>query len=96
MRDYRLCVYLGYGLAQVVVVIGLVGEKGLSLEALQKGFGGEAVVPLAGGEDEAQRPAKSVADHMDLGGQTTSGTPQRLILGPPLSARRLLVDADQG
>ena len=38
---------------------------------------------LADGKDEAHRPAERVAGHVDLGGQSTSGTPQSLILAPP-------------
>lgn len=74
------------GLAQVVVVIGPVGQHGLRLEAFEQGLCGQVVVPLAGSEHEAQRPAERVADHVDLGGQTTSGTPQRLSFGPPFPA----------
>jgi hypothetical protein len=38
---------------------------------------------LAGCDDEPQRSPKRVRQHVDLCGQSASGTPQRLILGPP-------------
>jgi hypothetical protein len=37
-----------------------------------------AVVPLAGREHHAQRPAAAVAAKMDIGGQPAPGTPERL------------------
>lgn len=33
-------------------------------------------------DDKAERPPESVGQHVYLGGQSASGTPQRLILGP--------------
>ncbi|GBQ54663.1 hypothetical protein AA0243_0684 [Novacetimonas hansenii NRIC 0243] len=33
--------------------------------------------------NEAQRVARHIGQHVDFGCQTTSGTPQRLILAPP-------------
>lgn len=56
---------------------------------------GETVVALAGGEDETQRPAPGIADHVELGGQTHLGNAPTPDPAPPFSARRLLVDADQ-
>jgi hypothetical protein len=41
------------------------------------------VVRLAGREHRPQGPPQRVAQEMDFGRQTSSGTPQRLILGPP-------------
>jgi hypothetical protein len=40
-------------------------------------------VRLASRDPKAQRPSERIGQHMDLGRQSTSGTPQRLILGPP-------------
>lgn len=45
---------------------------------------------------KAQRSPKGIGQHVDLGGQTASGTPQRLIPHPPFSAGRLLVRPDDG
>lgn len=39
---------------------------------------------------------KHIGEHVNLGGQSTSGTPQRLILWPPFSGCGLLVRADNG
>jgi hypothetical protein len=38
---------------------------------------------LSGREKEAQRPAQRVGEHVDFSGQSSSGTPQSLILAPP-------------
>jgi hypothetical protein len=40
-------------------------------------------VDLAASEDEAQRPSEGVGEHVDFGGQSSSGAPQSLILVPP-------------
>jgi hypothetical protein len=41
------------------------------------------VADLAGRHDKAQGTPECIGQHMDLSRQSTSGTPQRLILGPP-------------
>src|SRR5690606_26569227 len=41
------------------------------------------VVRLSGGQDEADRATLGVDREVNLGAQSTSGTPQRRILGPP-------------
>jgi len=41
------------------------------------------VTNLPSRDNEAQRAAQRIGQHMDLGRQTTSRTPQRLIFGPP-------------
>jgi hypothetical protein len=38
---------------------------------------------LTRGEEEAQRPAEPFGEHVNLGRQSSSGTPQSLVAGPP-------------
>ncbi len=38
---------------------------------------------LPGGEEEADRPPEAVDRDVPLAGQTSSGTPQSLVPGPP-------------
>ena len=70
-------------LAQLVAVLGFVGDNGATVYPVEQRGGGNDVMGLAACEDEAQRAAKRVGEHMDFGGQSSSGTPQSLILGPP-------------
>jgi hypothetical protein len=51
--------------------------------ALQKVGGATQVVRLAGRDREPQRPAAGIGEHVDLGGQSASGAPQRLVARPP-------------
>ncbi|MGR4862641.1 hypothetical protein [Caulobacter sp. LARHSG274] len=44
--DLHLC----DGLAQIIVVMSFVGQDNLALKAVEQSLGGEAVVPLTGGE----------------------------------------------
>ncbi len=70
-------------LAQSIAVIGFISKNSGSGLPFQKSFGLGAVANLSGGDDEAYRAAERVGKHMDLGGQSASGAPQRLILCPP-------------
>ena len=81
--DHGLGLHLGDVISQVIAVIGFIGENGVGVLALQERPGGSDVMGLSGGDVKPQRPAERVGEHVDLGGQSTSGTPQRLILGPP-------------
>lgn len=68
---------------ECVAVVSLVCEHGFgSLTFQQSGSLGD-VANLTGRDDEAQRPAQRIGQHVDFGGQSASGAPQRLILGPP-------------
>jgi hypothetical protein len=82
--------------AQRAAFIGFVGEHGLPWLSVEQSGGLGRVASLAGGDDRAQRPAQGIGEHVDLGRQSTSGTPQRLILGPPFSAGCLLVGSNDG
>jgi hypothetical protein len=41
------------------------------------------VMCLTAGQNEAQRPAICIGEGMNFGRQSSSGTPQSLIFGPP-------------
>src|SRR5690554_4954012 len=75
-------------LANGVAVVGLVGNDGVAGGAVQQRRGRAAVVHLAAGQQEAQRPPERVGNEMDFGRQSASGTPQSLVrapfLAPPL------------
>ena len=82
-RDHRLGVHAGDPFTQVIAVIGFIGEYRFGPLPFQKIGGRSDVVRLASRDREAQRPSERIGQHMDLGRQSTSGTPQRLILSPP-------------
>ena len=73
----------GDELSQRVGVVGPVGENGLRGEAFDQGRRCQHIVALSGGDAEADRPAEGVGGHVDFGGQSSSGTPQSLVAGPP-------------
>src|SRR5690606_496057 len=79
--------------ADGIAVVGCVGDHGTTLDTIQQQLGGTTLVHLAAGQQEAQRPAEGVGEQMDLGRQSTSGTPQSLVLGTPLLAPPLPVAA---
>jgi hypothetical protein len=68
--------------AELVVVVSLVGNDVIGVEAVDQGFSLRAVVDLAGGRDQAQRIAQSVDGDVDLGGQAAARAPDCLILSP--------------
>src|SRR5215210_4645200 len=70
-------------LAQSVAVVGFVGDDGAALDAFQQRRRGDDIVDLAAGENEAQRAAERIGEHVDFAGQSSSGAPQSLILVPP-------------
>ena len=70
-------------IASGIAVIGFFGQHGLILLAFEQDGRGKDVARLAGRDQKPQRPSARIGPHVDLGGQSASGTPQRLILGPP-------------
>ena len=68
---------------QSVAVVGLVGEDMGWPEAVEKGRRLRHIAGLSGRENDPQGPPPRIGGEMDLGGQSTSGTPQSLILAPP-------------
>src|SRR5262249_40579698 len=64
-------------------IIGFVGDDAGGGAVLEKVGGGGAVMDLAPGQDEAQGTALGIGEGVDLGGQSSSGTPHSLSFGPP-------------
>lgn len=71
---------------QGISIIRFIGENCLGALAFEQIGGRGDVARLPGRDSEPQGPAKRVGKHVDLGGQSTSGTPQRLVLCPPFPA----------
>ncbi len=67
--------------AQGVRIISFVSQDPAGRQSFEQGRCERRVTTLTGREDEAQGSAKSVDGHMDLGCQSSSGTPQSLV--PP-------------
>lgn len=76
----KLCNLSEYPLA----VVAFVGDHVLGFDVFEQAVCLGTVVELASGEDESQRTAQSVGEHVDLCAQTTSGAPQSLgVWAPP-------------
>ena len=75
-RDHRLHAGRLDGVADGIAVIGFIGDDRTALNAAQHRFGGTALMHLTTGQPDPQRPAEGVGQQMDLGGQSSSGTPQ--------------------
>jgi len=76
---------LGFGdeVAQRFAIVSFVGDDATGAEIGQQLRCGGDVMRLPASQDEAQGPTERVGDDMDLGGQSSSGTPQTLIAVPP-------------
>lgn len=81
--DDRLGLHASNQFAQAIAVIGFIGEYRIGLLPFQEVGSSRDIMRLASRDPEAQWPSQRVGQHVDLGRQSTSGTPQRLILGPP-------------
>src|SRR5918992_4112162 len=68
-----------------VGVEGLVAEQGAEGDALDQRPHADAVVALAGQQDEAHQVAEGVDEGDDLGGQAAARAADRLLPGPPLA-----------
>ena len=66
----------------LLAIIRPVGENPLRLHALQQRRSLRSVVPMTAGEQEAQWFPFRVDAEVDLGTQSSSGTPQSLTAGP--------------
>ena len=69
--------------AERIAVVGLVGEDVGRPKAVEQGRRLRNIAGLSGRENDPQRSPPSIGGKMDLGGQSTSGAPQSLILAPP-------------
>lgn len=81
-RDDRFDVLPGQQRAQGVGIIAPVGDEGFGWLVFEQFRGAQTVGLLAACKQQAQRPPQSIAQQMDLGGQSTTGSPQRLVTRP--------------
>jgi hypothetical protein len=65
-----------------VRIVALVGQHGLGLVLAQQLDSLGAVIHLAAGDKKVQGQAQFIGEQMDLGRQTSSGTPQSLVRAP--------------
>lgn len=65
-----------------LAIVALVGQRPLGLSLAEQIDGLGAVVDLATGHEEVNRQPPFVGQQMDLGRQTSSGTPQSLVFAP--------------
>ncbi len=80
-----------------IAVVVLVSQHRIGPPFSQQGDGLAAVVDLSGGYGQVQGQGQLVGEQMNLGCQTSSGTPQSLIFAPFFAARgRLLVSPHDG
>lgn len=83
--DHRQGAALVQGGAKCVVVEGLVGDEGIEIEPCDQRLDPDAVVALAGQENEAGQVAQRIDQGDDLGGQPTARFADGLILSPPFA-----------
>jgi hypothetical protein len=83
-RDDGLGALFGEQVAQVVCVVGFVGEKAPDRAGTfdQLGCDGD-VVDIAGRQNEDARPAFCVRERMELAGLAAARFAERLLEGPP-------------
>jgi hypothetical protein len=65
-----------------VSIVALVGKHGLGLVLAQQLDGLGAVIHLAASDEKIQGQAQFIGEQMNLGRQTSSGTPQSLVRAP--------------
>src|SRR5215471_5661677 len=69
--------------AKVIGIESLVAEKVLGRQAINQGFGLGRLVHLSGREKQAQDIAEGIDGNVNLGAQTSTRSPDRLLLNPP-------------
>ena len=57
----------------------------IALDAIEHHLGGAVLMRLTAGQKEAQRSLERVGEQVDLGRQSASGTPRRLVRAPFLA-----------
>lgn len=67
--------------AYCIGIISFVSQHPLGTKAFKKGRSQRSIAALAWCEDQLQRTSAPINRHVDLGGQSSSGTPQSL--APP-------------
>ena len=78
-----LCAFAFDEIAQGIAVVGFVGDHVIGMEAFEEGSCLRGVAALARGEDHAHRTSLAIDGEVDLGGQSSSGASQSLVLVPP-------------
>jgi hypothetical protein len=73
----------------LVGVEGLVGQQGVGVELRQKAISALQIVGLAGCQQERRRVAQGVDQSVDLGAQSPSTAPDRLVAAVFLRAPAL-------
>lgn len=66
----------------LVGVITFIGDYRLGRVSREQCRGALAVGLLPCGQQQAQRPTQRIAEHMNLGGQSSTGSPQSLLTRP--------------
>lgn len=66
----------------LVGVITFIGDHRLGRVSREQCRGALAVRLLSSSEQQAQRSAQRIAEHMNLGGQSSTGSPQSLLTRP--------------
>ena len=74
---------IGDEAADCIAVKCLICKHVVWLEAVEESWRLRRIASLAGRQDDPQGPALRIGGQVDFGGQSTSGTPQSLILAPP-------------
>lgn len=81
--DHCLSTHGADRLSERIAVISRIGDDGFGLTAFEQQGRSNDVVNLTGGEEKAQRPTEPFDEHVYLGRQSSSGTPQSLVARPP-------------
>ena len=81
--DHRGSTVIGNEVAKGVAVVGLVGEDVIRPETVEQGRRLRHIPPLPRREDHPHGPSPGIGRKVDLGGQTSSRTPQSLVSAPP-------------
>ena len=68
--------------SNLVGIITFIGNHRLGRVSGQQRRGALAVSLLPSGQQQAQRSAQGIAKHMNLGGQSATGSPQSLLTRP--------------
>lgn len=77
--------FVGNGIADVICIIGRVGNHELGGLAVEKCRGLWSVTSMASRENESYRTAKSSHGQMNFGAQAAARTSDGLILSPPFA-----------
>lgn len=81
-RDYSLHSLGSDECSNFVGIITFVGDHRLGGVSGQQRRGALAVSLLPSGQQQAQRSSQGIAEHMNLGGQSSTGSPQSLLARP--------------